>query len=67
MCVLRSLLRHRAQLIEHRSPHILHMQKALKLMNIQLPEVLSDVTGVTGMAILRASRRILAGDGYWRQ
>ena len=37
MCVLRSLLRHRAQLIEHRSPHILHMQKALKLMNIQLP------------------------------
>src|SRR2546426_9028365 len=40
-------------------PHILHMQKALKLMNIQLPEVLSDVTGVTGMAILRA---IVAGE-----
>lgn len=59
MCVLRSLLRHRAQLIEHRSPHILHMQKALKLMNIQLPEVLSDVTGVSGMAILRA---IVAGE-----
>jgi transposase len=35
------------------------MQKALKLMNIQLPEVLSDVTGVTGMAILRA---IIAGE-----
>jgi hypothetical protein len=59
MCILRSLLRHRAQLIEHRSPHVLHMQKALKLMNIQLPEVLSDVTGVTGMAILRA---IVAGE-----
>jgi transposase len=59
MCVLRSLLRHRAQMIEHRSPHILHMQKALKLMNIQLPEVLCDVTGVTGMAILRA---IVAGE-----
>lgn len=59
MCVLRSFLRHRAQLIEHRSPHILHMQKALKLMNIQLPEVLSDLTGVTGMAILRA---IVAGE-----
>ena|SRR2546426_5980814 len=26
ICILRSLLRHRAQLIEHRSPHILHMQ-----------------------------------------
>src|SRR3989338_3920901 len=59
MCVLRSFLRHRAQLIEHRSPHILHMQKALKLMNIQLPEVLSDMTGVTGVAILRA---IVAGE-----
>ena len=59
MCVLRSLLRHRAQLIEHRSPHILHMQKALKLMNLQLPEVLADVTGVTGLAILRA---IVAGE-----
>ena len=35
------------------------MQKALKLMNIQLPEVLTDVTGVTGMAILRA---IVAGE-----
>jgi hypothetical protein len=33
------------------------MQKALKLMNIQLPEVLSDVTGVTGMAILRGDYR----------
>ena len=29
MCALRSVLRHRATLIEHRSPHILHMQKAL--------------------------------------
>jgi transposase len=54
MVVLRSLLRHRAQLLEHRSPHILHMQKALKLMNIQLSEVLSDVTGVSGQRILRA-------------
>jgi transposase len=59
LCVLRCLLRHRAQLIEHRSPHILHMQKALKLMNIQLSEVLGDVTGVTGMAIIRA---IVAGE-----
>ena len=59
MCVLRSLLRHRAQLIEHRAPHILHMLKALKLMNLQLPEVLADVTGVTGLAILRA---IVAGE-----
>jgi len=33
---LRTLLRHRAQLVQHRSPHILHMQKALLQMNLQL-------------------------------
>jgi len=59
MCALRSLLRHRAQLIQHRSPHILHMQKALQQMNLQLHHVLSDITGVTGQHILRA---IVAGE-----
>ena len=59
MCRLRAYLRHRAQLLEHRSPHILHMQKALHQMNIQLSHVLSDITGETGLAILRA---IVAGE-----
>lgn len=54
MRILRTLLRHRAEFIERRAPHILHMQKALTLMNIQLSEVLTDITGVTGQAILRA-------------
>jgi transposase len=54
LVALRTLLRHRAQLIEHRAPHILHMQKALLQMNIQLSQVLSDVTGMTGLAIMRA-------------
>ena len=52
MCVLRAYLRHRAGLIEHRAPHIQHMQKALLQMNVQLTQVLSDITGVTGMAII---------------
>lgn len=56
---LRSLARHRAELLRHRAPHILHMQQALKQMNIQLSEVLSDITGVTGQAIVRA---IVAGE-----
>src|SRR5215216_1204356 len=43
-----------AELIRHRAPHILHMQQALKLMNIQLSEVLSDITGRSGQAIVRA-------------
>lgn len=59
MCVLRAYLRHRGQLIQHRAPHVLHMQKALQQMNIQLPLVLADITGTTGMAILRA---IIAGE-----
>jgi transposase len=54
MCALRAYLRHRAQLIEHRAPHILHMQKALQQMNIQLPQVLDDITGESGMRIVRA-------------
>lgn len=58
LVALRSLLRHRRNLIDHRSPHVLHMQKALLQMNIQLSQAVSDVTGVTGQAIIRA---ILSG------
>jgi transposase len=56
---LRTLVRYRAELVQHRVPHYLHMQQALKVMNIQLSEVLTDITGVTGLAILRA---IVAGE-----
>lgn len=59
LVALRTLLRHRAQLIEHRAPHVLHMHKALLQMNIQLSQVLSDCTGVTGQRIIRA---IVAGE-----
>lgn len=58
LAALRTLLRHRAQLVDHRSPHIQHMQKALLQMNVQLSQAVSDVTGVTGQTILRA---IVAG------
>src|SRR3990172_4064106 len=59
MVTLRGYLRHRAQLLEHRAPHVLHMQKALQQMNLQLHHVLSDITGETGLKILRA---IVAGE-----
>lgn len=59
LIALRSLLRHRAQLIEHRSPHVLHMQKALMHMNIRLDQAVSDLTGDTGLRIIRA---IVAGE-----
>jgi hypothetical protein len=57
LCGGRGWLRPRAPLVVHRSPHLLHRHKPLKLMNIQRPNVRSDVTGVTGFAILRAMRR----------
>ena len=59
LVALRTLLRHRNQLVEHRSPHIQHMQKALLQMNVQLSQALSDITGETGLRIIRA---IVAGE-----
>lgn len=56
--VLRSYLRHRANLVRYAAQHIQHMQKALEQMNVKLTEAVSDVTGKTGMTIIRA---ILAG------
>ena len=52
--VLRSYMRHRDGLIEHRAVHVNHMQKAMTQMNVRLNEVLTDITGTTGMAIMRA-------------
>jgi len=57
--VLRSYHRQRTMLVNHASTHIQHMQKALELMNIKLNNVISDITGVTGMKIIRS---ILSGE-----
>jgi transposase len=51
---LRSYLRHREMLVQYAAAHIQHMQKSLALMNLQLHNVISDITGVTGMRIVRA-------------
>ena len=56
---LRSYLRVRERLSDSAAAHIQHMQKALTFMNIQLNLVVSDITGVTGMRIIRA---IVAGE-----
>ena len=53
IAALRSLIRHRDQLVAPAAAHIQRMQKALVLMNLQLHHVITDVTGVTGLAILR--------------
>jgi transposase len=54
IAALRAYLRHRSELIEHRAAHIQHMQKALGQMNVQLTQAVKDITGVTGLSIIRA-------------
>lgn len=50
---LRGYLRHRATLVESAGAVVQRMQKALVQMNLQLTLVVSDITGVTGLRILR--------------
>jgi len=50
---LRGYLRHRATLLDSAGALVQRMQKALVQMNVQLPLVVSDITGVTGLSILR--------------
>lgn len=52
--VARTVWRHRASLVAHASSSIQRMQKALIEMNVQLSNVLSDLSGVSGMTILEA-------------
>ena len=59
IAALRAYLRHRERLLDYASAHIQHMQKALTFMNRQLHHVVQDITGATGMKIIRA---IVAGE-----
>lgn len=56
---IRDMVRHRESLIKSRVDHVNRMQKALQCMNIKLTNVISDITGTTGMKIIRA---ILSGE-----
>jgi len=58
LAALRTYLRQRERLLEYAASHIQHLQKALMQMNLQLHHVVSDITGVTGMKIIR---EIVAG------
>jgi transposase len=56
---MRTYWRQRNDLVRAAASHIQRMQKALTQMNIQLANVLSDISGATGQAIIKA---ILAGE-----
>ena len=59
VCEIRSLMRHRESLVEMSCVHVQHMHKSLDQMNLQIHHVISDITGVTGLAIVDA---IVAGN-----
>jgi len=59
VAALRDYLRQRERLLDYAASHIQHMQKALMQMNLQLHHVVSDITGASGMRIIRA---VLAGE-----
>ena len=59
VATLRAYLRQRERLLDYAAAHIQHMQKSLMQMNLQLHHVVSDITGATGMRIIRA---IVAGE-----
>jgi transposase len=56
---LRQYVRLRQDHVRSGSQHILHMQKALDLMNIKIHDVLSETVGVSGLRMIRA---IVAGE-----
>ncbi len=59
MRTLRSIVRHRKNLVRTSTNYINRMQKALELMNIKLHTIISDIDGKTGLLIIEA---ILAGE-----
>jgi transposase len=59
VCALRAYVRQRATLVKISGSHIQHMQKAMAQMNLQLHNVVSNITGATGMRIIKA---ILEGE-----
>jgi transposase len=54
ICALRAYIRHRMNQVRYAGSHTQHMQKALTQMNLLLHNVVSDITGVTGMCIIKA-------------
>jgi transposase len=59
ICAIREVLRYRSGLVSQAGSDILRMQKSLTQMNLLLHNVISDITGVTGLAIIDD---ILAGE-----
>jgi hypothetical protein len=54
VCILRTLVRDKANLVAESDDWVRRMQKSPDQMNVRVHRAVSDIDGVTGMAILRA-------------
>src|SRR5947199_6270152 len=54
VCMLRTLVRDKANLVAERGDWVRRMQKSLDQMNVRVHRAVSDISGATGMAIIRA-------------
>ena len=57
VCALRAVIRHRGELVQMAAKHVQHMHKALTQMHRQIQHVITDLTGLTGWAIVDAILR----------
>jgi hypothetical protein len=54
ICMLRTLVRDKATLVAESGAWVRRMQKSLDQMNVRVHRAVSDISGITGMAIIRA-------------
>lgn len=66
VCMLRTLVRNKANLVAESGDWVRRMQKSLDQMNVRVHRAVSDIDGVTGMAILRAIADESGTPGSWR-
>src|SRR5258708_4364802 len=64
VCMLRTLVRDKGNLVAEAGDWLRRMQKSLDQMNVRVHRAVADIEGVTGMAIVRA---IVAGERDPRQ
>ncbi len=66
VCAVRTILRHRNELVAAASQHVQHMHKALTQMNLQIHHVISDITGLTGRTIVDSKLTPRLSENHWK-
>ena len=66
ICMLRTLVRDKGNLVAEQGDWVRRMQKSLEQMNVRVHRAVADLTGATGMALVRAIVKGERGRGSWR-